>query len=660
MFVTDGGRMNLESTTRIDRTTDLQDTSSDLLRIVYSSISVTLTAVFINSAILSYIQWDVIAHTTILTWFCLVNAFSLIRFVLYKKFKALSTEKVIPQYWHSITLATSIISGMLWGSVAIWLFPENMIAYQVFLAFVLTGMCAGAVTTLSSRMRLSIAFIVLAMLPLITRFFLEGTTIALAMVLMATLFTVMILVMSKKMNRTLKESLLIRQKNILAEDSLHYNANYDVLTDLPNRRQLGERLKQEINRSIRHDSFGAVLFLDVDRFKTINDSLGHNVGDELLKNIAQRIKSRVREQDTLARLGGDEFVILLSEVDNNAIDASDNTMKFADEILHLFDNPFNINNHVIYVTTSIGATIFPFSGITPENILQKSDLAMYEAKDSGRNTARLFLPDMQKIVNERRVIERGLHSALDNDEFVLYYQPQVDVNNNTYGVEALIRWNHPDRGLINPDEFIDIAEKSGIIIPIGEWVLKTACEQISEYSLNNDLTICINISPIQFSHSLFVDKVEQIIEQTGVDPNKVQLEITENMVLKDIDETINKMMKLKTLGLSFSIDDFGTGYSSLAYLKRLPIDMLKIDKSFVLDVINDTDDAAIVEAIIAMAKHMKIDVVAEGVETEEVVEFLKSKCCYNYQGHYFEKPMPLDDLNAYFNNTYNDFLKIVG
>ena len=643
--------MNPEIKPAQDKTRRNQDITSDLLRIIYSSMTVTLITVFINSAILSYIQWDVIVHSTILIWFCAINFLSLIRIGLYKKFKTLYSEKEIPAYWHSITLATSITSGALWGSVAIWLFPENNIAHQVFPAFVLAGMCAGAVTTLSAKMSSSIAFITLAMVPLIVRFLLEETDIAYAMAIMSILFTVTIIVTSRNMNRTIQESLLRRQQRTLAEDAVHYHANYDMLTDLPNRRLLSERLNQEIKRSIRHKHFGAVLFLDIDHFKTINDSLGHAVGDNLLKQLAQRIKNRIRGEDIIARLGGDEFIILISEAGDNVNDATDNAVSFADEILRLFNKPFIINDHEIHVTISIGITVFPLTETTPEKLLQKADLALYEAKETGRNTVRLFLPEMQKVVNNRRAIEKGLHRALEKGELELYYQPQVDAANNVFAVEALLRWNHPDKGLITPDKFIEIAEKSGLIVPIGEWVLKTACSQLTTISSNTSLTMCINVSPRQFAEPLFIDKIKQVIAETGVNPDNIQLEITEGMVLKNIDETIEKMKTLKLLGISFAIDDFGTGYSSLAYLKRLPINILKIDKSFVLDAVNNKNDAVIVEAIIAIAQHMQIDIVAEGVETQQTMDFLKTKGCLKFQGYLFGKPLPLNELTTLLRQT---------
>jgi len=621
---------------------------SDLLRTIYASVPLTLTAVLINSAILSFIQWDVIAHTTILTWFVITNSLSAFRLVLYLKFKALDIKQEMSDSWESITFIISVISGALWGSVAIWLFPENDIGHQAFTAFVLAGMCAGAVTTLSAKMSSSVAFITLAMAPLIIRLMIEGTHITYAMSIMSVLFTTMIIVTSKKLNRIICESLIIRHQSTVAEKTIQYQANYDMLTDLPNRRLLSERLKQEVNRSMRHNHFGAVFFLDIDHFKTVNDSLGHAVGDDLLKKVANRIKHRVRDEDIVARLGGDEFIILISESGNDLEEATSNAQSFAEEILNLFSKPYTVNGHDIHVTISIGITIFPLKKITPEELLQKADVALYEAKEAGRNTIRLFLPEMQQAVNNQRAIEKGLHQALKNGELELFYQSQVDAENNIIGLEALLRWNHPDKGLIAPDEFIEIAEKCGLIVRIGEWVLKTACHQLSHICADNNLKVCINVSPRQFEEEMFFDKIHKVITDCGIKPSCIQLEITEGMLLKNIEGIIEKMQKIKSTGISFAVDDFGTGYSSLAYLKRLPIDILKIDKSFVVDAVNDHNDAVIVETIIAMAHHMEIDILAEGVETMQSLEFLKSKGCKKFQGYLFGKPVPIKELTSLF------------
>lgn len=627
------------------------DIRSGLVRILYSSVPLTLIAVLANSVVLSIVQWGVIAHTTILTWFGVTNGLSLVRLGLYLKFRKLGEEGEVPVFWVHLALLISAASGLTWGAVAIWLFPENDYIHQVFTAFVIAGMCAGAVTTLSPMLSSAFVFILFAMLPVIVRFFQQGTDINYAMAAMAFLFAVMVLSTSRKLNYTIRESLLLRQERVLAEERIQYQAHYDSLTGLPNRRLLIGRLKQELARSVRHKHIGAVLFLDLDHFKTINDSLGHTVGDALLKQVALRINQRMRDEDTAARLGGDEFIILLSEVGDGPDEAMDNVMNLAEKILHLFDMPFYIDGHEINISVSIGIALFPLAEASTDQLLQKSDVAMYEAKKSGRNTIRIFQPEMQQTIDIRIATEQGLRRALAEDELELYYQPQVDSDDNIIGLEALLRWNHPVKGVIAPDEFIDIAEKTGLIIQIGDWVLNTACNHLSQISANSELMMCINVSPRQFEESSFVDKVKNVISETGVNPENIQLEITEGMVLRNIETAIDKMQKLKSAGVGMSIDDFGTGYSFLAYLNRLPVDLLKIDKSFINVIDKGENDAVIVDTIIAMAKHMKIDTLAEGVETKQALDFLQSRGCRKFQGYIFARPMPFNKLLDQFSDV---------
>ena len=644
--------MNAAVTSDSLEVNQLPDIQSEQLRITFSAVPLTLLAVLITSAIFSYIQWDIISHTAILIWFCAINSLSVIRLALLLKFNTLDSKEKIPVIWKHITLGTSIVSGMMWGSLAFWLFPADNIAYQAFTTFIIAGICAGAVTTLSSILSSSVSFIVISTAPFIAQFYLMDSTMANAMCVMTILFTISILVTSKKFNDTIKDSLLIRQERMLAERTIQHQAHYDALTNLPNRRLLIERLKHEIDYTVRHKQTGAVMFLDLDRFKTINDSLGHAIGDELLQQVASRLSNRMRKVDSIARLGGDEFIVLVSDLGNTITEITIAVDKVTRQILKLFEQPFYVGEHKLHTSVSIGITTFSTDKTSPEELLQKSDVAMYEAKEAGRNTSRVFLPEMQRVVNNRQTIVKDLHRALDDGEFELYYQPQVDVNNNIFEVEALLRWNHPEKGLLGPDDFIEIAENNGFIVDIGEWVLKTACEQLSKINDNDndDISISINVSPRQFEEPSFVDTLKKVISETAVDPKKVRLEITENLVLKSLEETIEKMQLLRSMGIHFSIDDFGTGYSSLAYLKRLPVDILKIDKSFVLDVITDPNDAIIVETIILMARNMQIGVVAEGVENEEILEFLKSKGCDKFQGYMFSRPLPIQQLISSFND----------
>ena len=430
-----------------------------------------------------------------------------------------------------------------------------------------------------------------------------------------------------------------------AEAKIEHLAFYDALTELPNRRLLLDRLEQSISRSRRYGHFGAMLFLDLDRFKNINDSLGHPTGDALLKAVAERLRHELRSDDTVSRLGGDEFVVLLSDLGSDPKNAAAIAQQKAESIRARLANKNIIAGHELHITPSIGVAMFPSEDNRKEtgnDILRHADTAMYRAKDDGRDTIRFFLPSMQAAADTRLAIEKELRHALERNELTLFFQPQVNAKGEIFGAETLARWQHPEKGFISPATFIPIAEATGLILPIGEWVLQTACEHLKSWSdsgfeINH---LAVNVSPRQFRQPNFISQVENILDQTGADPTKLGLELTEGMVIDNILDTIEKMEALKTLGIELSIDDFGTGYSSLTYLKKMPLDILKIDQSFVRDIETDVNDAAIVDTIISMATHLDLKVIAEGVETQFELEFLKEKGCPLYQGYYFSKPVP--------------------
>jgi diguanylate cyclase (GGDEF)-like protein/PAS domain S-box-containing protein len=433
-----------------------------------------------------------------------------------------------------------------------------------------------------------------------------------------------------------------------AEEQIAYQAYYDTLTDLPNRRLLYDRLEREVARSRRRGHKGAVLFLDLDNFKIVNDSLGHQVGDDILRHVANCLSQNLREEDTAARLGGDEFVVLLSEISDDVDEAMSETQAVAQKILQSIETPCHSGGHVLHTTCSIGITIFPVNGDNADDFLKQADIAMYRAKDRGRNTYQFYMPSMQVAASERLSTEQDLRLAIPQDQLSLHYQPQVLADGTIIGAECLLRWQHPKLGMVPPDHFIPIAEDSGLIIEIGNWVLHSACNQLAQWqSMDSDSLkrLAVNISPKQFKHPQFVEQIKQVIQETGVDANGLELEVTEGMLISNLDETVEKMNTLRDLGITFSIDDFGTGYSSLSYLKRLPVSVLKIDRSFVRDITTDPSNATIVDTIIAMAMHLGLEVVAEGVETEAELAFLRSKGCGIYQGYYFSRPLPIGEFN---------------
>lgn len=421
---------------------------------------------------------------------------------------------------------------------------------------------------------------------------------------------------------------------------------YDVLTGLPNRRMLLQQLEQEVVRSRRSQQKGGLLYLDLDHFKTINDSLGHNVGDELLKTVSDRIQDVIREADTPARLGGDEFVVLLPELGADEVKASNNALSVAEKVRSAISEQYNISHRILHVTPSIGIVLFDAQHHNFDTLIMQADLAMYRAKDEGRNRVQFFLSYMQENADHRQQIEERLRRAINGDQLKVYYQPQLDGQGEIVGAEALIRWQDESCGWINPTSFIPIAEMTDLICMLGRWVLGNVCRQMVKWMTDDKyLTLSVNISPREFQQRDFVENVEEIILSTGARAEYLVFELTEGVLLNDIEGTIAKMKRLATLGIRFSLDDFGTGYSSLQYLKQLPLDTLKIDQSFVRDITTDPNDAAIVTTIIAMSKHLNMKVIAEGVEKQEELDFLKRNGCDQYQGYLFYKPMPDNEID---------------
>jgi len=428
---------------------------------------------------------------------------------------------------------------------------------------------------------------------------------------------------------------------------MSFLAQHDSLTQLSNRMVLNDRLTQAIAMARRHGQKLAVLFLDVDRFKHINDSLGHAIGDRLLQSVSQRLLTCVRRSDTVSRQGGDEFVILLSEV-ARAQDAA----VCADKVLLSLSTPHRIDEHDLHITVSIGIATYPDDGMDTETLMKNADFAMYEAKENGRNNYKFFKPAMNVRAIERQSLETGLRQAIEQQEFVLHYHPLMNLNTGAItGAEALVRWRHPERGLVPPLHFIPIAEESGLIVPIGRWVIFEACRQAQawEKAGRQPMRISVNVSAVELRNKDFVASVRDVLTETGLNPSHLELELTETFLMQDWKSTAAVLHALKDMGVQLALDDFGTGYSSLSYLKRFPIDTLKIDQSFVRDLTTDADDASIVSAVISMGKSLHKRVVAEGVETREQLAFLQQQNCPEAQGYYFSKPVVAGDFGQMLN-----------
>ncbi|RLA10601.1 MAG: GGDEF domain-containing protein [Gammaproteobacteria bacterium] len=427
-----------------------------------------------------------------------------------------------------------------------------------------------------------------------------------------------------------------------ADDRLNYLAYYDDLTGLPNRYLFADRLQQALKEADRHEQLVAVLFIDLDQFKDINDSLGHDAGDSLLQEAAERLRDCTRASDTVARWGGDEFSVVLQD-----IQTIDNINIVADKIVQSFSSPFHIKNKTLFITASIGIILYPLDDNNVESLLKNADTAMYHAKENGRNNYQYYNHEMTVRLEQRLKLENELRQALAGNEFVLFYQPQIDIKKDTVvGLEALIRWQHPQQGLIAPDRFISAAEETGLIVPIGEWVLREACKQnqaLQAFGLP-PTKVSVNLSPRQLREPNLVQHVEQALQEAGLEPALLDLEITESMLMIDVERVTRALKELSAIGVTISVDDFGTGYSSLAYLKQFPITTLKIDRSFIRDIPESKDDMSITIAIINMAKGLGIKTVAEGVEIEAQLEFLKQHKCNLMQGYYFSKPIAFDEI----------------
>ncbi|WP_255554691.1 bifunctional diguanylate cyclase/phosphodiesterase [Moritella sp. 24] len=435
-----------------------------------------------------------------------------------------------------------------------------------------------------------------------------------------------------------------------SQEQFHSLAFFDVLTGLANRRLLNQKIETQYELATNTEVVGALLFIDLDYFKAINDSLGHAVGDAILVEVAQRLREIQREQDFISRLGGDEFVILLPDLSENPMHAEQHANLFAERLIERISEPYSYKGQALHIGASIGVTLFPSKNQQAVDLLKQADTAMYQAKSNGRKKVSFFNVKMQRKADKRLHIYNCLKSAIAKNELFLHYQPQHMVNSNEIiGVEALLRWHLGGKQLISPAEFIPIAEETDLIIDIGIWVLQAACRQFVEWQSQGICVpqISVNVSTRQFHDDNFVDSVLMVLDDTGMDPMQLNLEITESVVIEHAEDAIRKMTDLKNIGVSFAVDDFGSGYSSLSYLKRLPANELKIDRSFIQDIPYNVSDMAIVEAVLAMAKHMGFNVTAEGVESRQQLEFLQRQDCSFYQGFYASKPLSNDNLVLY-------------
>lgn len=622
----------------------------EIANLLYGSNKRSLIASTIVAISLLMIQYKLIAPAKLLLWAAIfIVAYSLRSLLTVRYYQQPATEQDIKK-WLSHYRLLSGFCGFAWGAAGILLFPSADIAHQAFLIFALVGVAGGAVIVYSIDILCSNLFVGGLLIPTIFQLMASGSPFTIATAILFAVFISYITIAGRELAKSLRDNIALRIAAAYDNERVHKLAYYDVLTNLPNRRLLSDYLNNAFLECEKSQSYGALIFLDLDDFKNINDLKGHNAGDQLLQKVAQRIQTSLRDDDFIARIGGDEFVVVAHHLGSDELNAYQSSKTIAEELMHAIGQPFLIDSFHYNTTPSIGICVFFGAELDEIEVLRRADIAMYQAKRLGRkNTLQFYDDSLNPLFQFRGAIESDLRVALEGKQLILYYQIQVDENQQSIGAEILLRWNHPALGFVSPADFIPIAEESGEILNIGNWVLVQACAQLKLWeksSIANHLTLSVNVSALQFNQPDFVENVIDIIKGSQCNPALLKMELTESLVLQNIEDVIHKVELLKETGISFSLDDFGTGHSSLSVLKRLPIDELKIDQSFVSDIEGDNDDKFFAQTIIAMGKNLKLKVIAEGVETEQQKSFLMEYGCDAYQGYLFGKPVPLKEFEA--------------
>lgn len=617
----------------------------------YAGLSVSIFAVTVNTILLAYLLWSPENSAKVLSWCGVTLAVTLYRISSIVRYRRRSIEQreAAASLWYREMLLGVALSGTTWGVAGYLLYdPQNAFSFAL-LAFIIAGMCAGSIVSLSAFSEAAILFLCVSLLPFFARLVSEGTRETVLMAVLVVLYLTMLIAFARRVASTVVTGLEMTFLRSQAEQTIERQALFDELTGLPNRRLLQDRLSQALARAKRNSRQAALMFIDLDFFKRVNDSLGHSAGDELLIEVARRLSAFLRSEDTAARLGGDEFVALLTDIEGGTDHVVSVVRRRGEELRKAIEKPIDVQGNEIFITGSIGVSLLPGDTDDVDDLLKHADTAMYRAKDDGRNTLRFFVPEMQATLARRMVMERQLRGALDaGGELELYLQPQYTEADVICGAELLLRWQHEGQ-FIPPDVFIPIAEDSGLIYRLGDWVIERACAIGAELKgalADREFSLAFNVSPRQFRQKEFSDKVLKAIIDRDLPRGLIELELTEGLLIEDVDDTVSKMLRLRERGVRFSIDDFGTGYSSLRYLKSLPLDTLKVDQSFVRDVLTDPGDASIVRAIISMARTLELEVIAEGVETAEVRDFLITADCRRFQGYFYSRPVPLADFKV--------------
>lgn len=627
---------------------DQLDIQRQLLGQVYEANPRSAVGIACISFIIVLSQWESIDQAILLTWFIAQLCVCIWRLLQHRQFVRHDIKDLDVSYWRDRMYFTVVLSAIGWGATALFLVPIELDIHESIIATILLGIAGAAVTTLASMPKALTAFVVISVGPLIVRLLMLETLTADLLAVMCGVLIYMFCSGASRFHDTIISAIEMRNSQERVKGLMTYQASHDELTGLPNRRLLRERLISELNRSGRQKKYSAVLFFDLDRFKVVNDSLGHQIGDKLLQHVSKKLQNNVRSEDTVARLSGDEFVALVVDLGDDLEAAARSASLTAENIRKALGLPAEIDGHNLTTRTSIGIALFSGKEDSPDVLLKQADSAMYQAKSEGRDTVCFFQASMQEAADRELRLEKELRYAIENHELEFHYQVIEHCDGMLLGAEALLRWPHSEEGMIMPDVFIPIAEESGLIHQLGNEVLRLACQGLkillAEKGCDENFILSINVSPKEFSHSNFATDFMEIVSSSGINPKNIQVELTENVLLMDIDDARAKINEIKTLGVRFAIDDFGTGQSSLAYIKHLPVDTLKIDRCFVKDIRTDIVDETIVETTVSMAKRLGLNIVAEGVEDEATLQILRSMGCTYVQGYYLGKPEPIEDF----------------
>ena len=668
------------------------------IRLIFANLPTSQAVALANGVVLAIVLSSVIEPTALVGWLAALILVTVARIYLAVLFRRASSSAIDVAVWRTSFLVGALASGLVWGSSALLLYAADSVLHQVFLAFVLGGMVVGAAAALTPIYLAFALFATCVLLPLVARYLVSRDAVHDAMGVMSVIFLFAMLVIGKRIHETIAESLKLRSENrelivdltntarrvaslnsdLIATQNtlrsanealetrvaertaalqeadrrkdeflaqLQYRATHDALTGLANRSALHDALERLIAHARRADERLVVLYLDLDRFKVVNDSLGHTSGDQLLMCVADRVKACVRQSDVVARLGGDEFAVVLADTVHVMSAAS-----VAQKILRAIEQPVTFLAHEVVTSASIGACVYPDDGSDADSLLKNADVAMYRAKQKGRSRVCFYTEDLNRMASERLSLESALRRAIAREEFELHYQPRVNVRSQRVtSVEALVRWRRSQDELIAPGRFIPLAEETGLIVPLGLWVLRSACTQMREWRDSGyDIRVAVNLSARQLREADFVGTLSGILAECCLEPRYLELEITESVAMQDAEEMRHLLKALSDLGVSIAIDDFGTGQSSLAYLKRFHIDYLKIDQSFVHGINADATDESIIRSIIALGKNLKLTLIAEGVESKEQRAFLENEGCDELQGFLYSRPKPARELITQF------------